>query len=66
MFSAKGIVPGHETWESILVWVPPETDTKTRIQEQVVYLEDDPRNMVKVVRKWGREGEAASRGCIIR
>lgn len=42
-------------------WVPPESDSETRIQEQVVYLGADPRDVYVVVWKRDREGKEANK-----
>lgn len=59
----KGLVVGPKAWAYILVWVLPE-DSKTKIKEQVAYLEIILGNINKGVRKWGKEGGVVSGDCI--
>lgn len=47
--------------DGVLVWVPPESDSETRIQEQVAHWGAGPREACLGVRKRGREGEAADK-----
>lgn len=42
----------RKKWEaSVLVWIPPKTEPETRIWEQVVCLEGDPRKHSEEVEK---------------
>lgn len=51
----------------IVFWFgfPPESDSETRVQEQVVHLGANPREVYLGVGKRGSKGKEANKGCVI-